>query len=107
LFLALLVIHANRVVTTDRIIEELWGDDSEGKERALRVYISRLRASLGEAEVLVTRDHGYSLVVDDDLLDARRFESAAAEGMALVKDDPEGAAKILSEGLELWRGPAL
>ncbi|MGI9607512.1 MAG: BTAD domain-containing putative transcriptional regulator, partial [Acidimicrobiales bacterium] len=107
LLLALLMIHANRVVTTDRIIEELWGDDSEGKEKALWVYISRLRSSLGEAEILVTRDHGYSLLVDDDRLDARRFESAVAEGQALIKDDPSAASNKFTEGLDLWRGAAL
>ena len=44
--LALLVINANRVVTTDRIIEEFWRDDPDGKERTLWVYISRLRSIL-------------------------------------------------------------
>ena len=42
--LALLLVHANRVVTTDRILEELWGDDAAGKENALWVYVSRLRS---------------------------------------------------------------
>ena len=107
LLLALLVISANRVVTTDRILEELWGDDAEGKEKALWVYISRLRSALGEREVLVTRDHGYSLVVGQDELDVHRFESAAAAGRALIKDDPSAASRVLSDGLGLWRGPAL
>ena len=80
MLLALLAINANRVVTTDRILEELWGDEAEGKESALWVYISRLRAALGEEEVIVTRDHGYALVVDEDDLDVRRFESAASAG---------------------------
>ena len=44
--LALLLLHANRVVTTDRLLEELWGDDALGKENALWVYISRLRSIL-------------------------------------------------------------
>ena len=43
--LALLLVHANRVVTTDRILEELWGDDAGGKENALWVYVSRLRSA--------------------------------------------------------------
>ena len=62
---ALLLIHANRVVSTDRILEELWGDESEGKENALWVYVSRLRTVLepdrDQHTVLVTRDHGYVL----------------------------------------------
>ena len=78
--LALLLINANRVVTTDRLLEELWPDGTEGKENALWVYISRLRAALGQAKILVTRDHGYSLVVDPEDIDTHRFEAAAPPG---------------------------
>ena len=107
MLLALLVINANRVVTTDRILEELWGEDAAGKENALWVYISRLRSALGDENTVVTRDHGYSLIVDEDRLDARRFEAAIAEGRAALRQDPERAASLLTEGLGLWRGPAL
>ena len=69
--LALLLIHVDRVVPTDRILEELWGDDAAGKERALWVHISRLRSALephrterGGSSVLMTRDHGYLIRVD-------------------------------------------
>ena len=72
--LCLLALHANRVVTTDRILEELWGDDAAGKENALWVAISRLRSALEperdgrrERNVLQTRDHGYVLQVDPEL----------------------------------------
>jgi DNA-binding SARP family transcriptional activator len=68
--LAILLVHANRVVTTERILEELWPLDPLGKERTLWVYISRLRSILdpgreghGKSTVLVTRDHGYALVL--------------------------------------------
>ncbi|MGI9621395.1 MAG: AfsR/SARP family transcriptional regulator, partial [Acidimicrobiales bacterium] len=107
LLLSLLVLNANRVVTTDRILEELWGDDALGKEKALWVYISRLRSALGEREVLVTRDHGYSLVVNAEEIDVNRFESGVLAGRALIKDDPASASELLSEALALWRGPAL
>ena len=52
--LALLLLHANRVVPTDRILDELWGDDADGKENALWVYVSRLRGAL-EREVDMLR----------------------------------------------------
>ncbi len=104
--LALLAISANRVVRTDRILEELWGDDAEGKESALWVYISRLRSVMGGHEILVTRDRGYSLVIDPIAIDARRFERAASEGRALIGDDPTAASALLSEALGLWRGAA-
>jgi basic membrane lipoprotein Med (substrate-binding protein (PBP1-ABC) superfamily)/DNA-binding SARP family transcriptional activator len=107
MLLALLAINANRVVTTDRILEELWGEDADGKENALWVYISRLRSALGDENAVVTRDHGYSLIVGEDHLDSRRFEAAIAEGRAVLRQDPERAASLLAEGLGLWRGPAL
>jgi basic membrane lipoprotein Med (substrate-binding protein (PBP1-ABC) superfamily)/DNA-binding SARP family transcriptional activator len=112
--LALLLISANRVVSTDRILADLWGDDAEGKENALWVYVSRLRSVLeperaqrGESNVLLTRGHGYMLSVDPGSIDAHRFEEAAARGRSLVSDDPDSAAEILREALRLWRGSAL
>ena len=92
---ALLLLHANRVVTTARIMEELWGDDAAGKENALWVYVSRLRSTFepdrvdrGQSSILLTRDHGYVLSVDPGSVDAEAFERAAAEGKSLIKDDP-------------------
>ena len=112
--LALLLIHANRVVSTDRILDELWGADAEGKENALWVYVSRLRSVLepdraerGESNVLLTKDHGYMLRVDPESIDAHRFEAAAAEGRALIRDDAAAASGILAEALGLWRGSVL
>ena len=112
--LALLLIHPNRVLTTDRILEELWGDDAADKENALWVYVSRLRSLLepdrvdrGQSSILITRDHGYMLSVDPASIDAREFEEAAAEGRALIKDDPGAASEMLARALLLWRGSAL
>lgn len=106
--LALLLLHANRVVPTDRILDELWGDDADGKENALWVYVSRLRGALergsGHAEVLITKDHGYVLRVDAGTIDANRFESEVVRGRALLSEDAEGASIVLREALELWRG---
>jgi basic membrane lipoprotein Med (substrate-binding protein (PBP1-ABC) superfamily)/DNA-binding SARP family transcriptional activator len=112
--LAILLVHANRVVTTERILEELWPLDPLGKERTLWVYISRLRSILdpgreghGKSTVLVTRDHGYALVVAPDEIDAHRFEQLARHGRDLVRDDPPSAAEELRRALGLWRGKAL
>ena len=112
--LALLLLHVDRVVPTDRILDELWGDDAAGKEKALWVHISRLRSALephrterGESSVLLTRDHGYSIRADPESVDARRFEAAVDEARARLADDPAAAAEILRGALDLWRGPAL
>jgi len=112
--LALLLLHANRVVTTERILEELWGEEAHGKEKTLWVYISRLRSALepereagSKTELLITRDHGYSLTIESEDLDSHRFEQAAERGRSLMRDDPAAAAAQLQSGLQLWRGAAL
>ena len=112
--LALLLLNANQVVSTERILEEFWHDDPEGKERTLWVYVSRLRSILepgrephSRSNVLVTCDHGYSLVVDDAEVDAHRFEVLVTAGNQLLDEDPDQAARVLGEGLDLWRGAAL
>ena len=109
--LALLLVNANHTVTTDRILEELWGDEAEGKENALWVYISRLRSALGEEhgepKALLTKDGGYSLAVDPPSIDSLRFESEAVSGRAAMKDDPEAASEVLGGALSLWRGDVL
>ncbi len=112
--LALFLIHPNRVITSDRILEELWRDAASGKDNALWVYISRLRSLFepertvrGESSILLTKDHGYMLNVDPASIDAYRFEQDAARGRELARTDPAAAAELLSQALGLWRGDAL
>lgn len=113
--LALLLINANEVVSTDRIIDELW-DDGSGRDRqnALWTVVSRLRTILepdrakrADGTVLRTQSPGYVLTVDRTDVDAARFESLANEGRSLLETDPAAASLVLSEGLALWRGHAL
>ncbi len=112
--LALLLLNANRLLSTDRILDQLWGDEADDKRKALWTHISRLRAALepdrrarGESEILVTKDQGYMLSVAPDSIDAYRFETEAIEGRSLVNSDPPKAAEILRDALALWRGTAL
>ncbi len=112
--LANLLLQANRVVATERILEGLWPRDPAGKEATLWVYISRLRSILDpdregdrKSSVLVTHDHGYSLVVGPDEIDAHRFEELAQQGSDLLREDPAAAADVLRSALDLWRGEAL
>ena len=105
--LAILLLSANRVVSTDRLLEDLWGEDAEDKENALWVHVSRLRAALGDTDLIVTHDHGYSLEVDPADIDANRFESEVAAGRALMRDDPAAASRRLNGALAMWRGPPL
>ena len=114
--LALLLLHANEVVPSDRLIEQLFGDDaSERAANTLQVSISRLRRLLehgggsnGEGEVLVTRPPGYLLLAEAHQLDVALFERLLEQGRrALAANDAVAAAATLREALALWRGPAL
>jgi predicted ATPase/DNA-binding SARP family transcriptional activator len=102
--LALLILNANRVVSRDRLIDELWGDEPpETATTTVQVYVSRLRKVL-PANVLETRPPGYVLAVDSGDIDLPRFEHLVDESRHA---EPQVAAKLLREGLALWRGLAL
>jgi DNA-binding SARP family transcriptional activator len=102
--LAIFLLHANEVVRTDRLIEELWGEDRPANaSAALHNHVSRLRKDLGD-DVLVTKPWGYVLRTDPEGIDLRRFERLVAEAKSLAAH--ERTEKLL-EALALWRGPAL
>jgi DNA-binding SARP family transcriptional activator len=106
--LALLLVHANQVVPTDRLIDELWDADARDSGwAALRVRIHELRKVLPD-DVLQTRPPGYVMRVDDDRLDLHRFERLLEDGRrSLEAGAPGDAARVLREALALWRGPPL
>ena len=90
--LALLLVHSGRVVSQERLIDELWGDaPPETARESVHVYISRLRKALPPG-ALVTEGAGYALQVAPDAVDLGRFERLRAEGR-------------FHEALALWRGP--
>lgn len=109
--LALLLLHANEVLSSDRLIEDVWGDDPPATGvNALQARVSQLRKALAPVagEILVTRPPGYLLRVNTGELDAERFERLADEGRrALASGDVQAAAELLRSALSLWRGPAL
>ena len=108
--LASLLLHAGEVVSSDRLIDEVWDEEPpEAGATALRVRISQLRRALGPAgELLVTRPPGYAVYLTPEQLDLQRFERLAEAGeRALAGDDPETAAETLREALALWRGSPL
>jgi DNA-binding SARP family transcriptional activator len=108
--LAMLLVHANQVVSSDRLIEELWPGQPRAAD-SLQVRLSELRKvlrSAGEADRLATRPPGYLLRVTPTELDALQFEQLAAEGnAALAAGDAATATQRLDQALRLWRGPAL
>ena len=105
----LLLLHANEVVSAERIIDALWGEAAPPTARkALQVSISRLRQMLG-AGVLETHTPGYLIRVQSGgEFDAQRFEGLVAQGKhVLTTGEPGRAAALLRTALALWRGPAL
>jgi len=108
--LALLALHPNRVVTSERILEALWGDDAADKENAMWVAISRLRSalepdhSLSSGSVVVTRDHGYVLAVDPAQIDITQFEAHVDTARGLSEHDAAAALEEVDQALALWRG---
>ncbi len=112
--LALLLLHANEVLSSDRLIDELWAEDPPGDAgAALQAHVSRLRKLLepehgGEPRVIVTSQPGYVIRADADTLDLLRFEALVAEGRRRLEDGAaSGAAEVLREALGLWRGRPL
>jgi DNA-binding SARP family transcriptional activator len=105
--LAVLLLHANELVPADRLIDELWGENSPERAAALRVNVSRLRKALPQ-DVLTTRSPGYVVRVEPDELDLHRFERLLDEGRSLLaRGLAADASERLRDALSLWRGPAL
>jgi predicted ATPase/DNA-binding SARP family transcriptional activator len=105
--LAILLLRPNEVVSRDRLVEELWGEERPATaEHALQVYVSKLRRTLGR-ELLETHAGGYALKVQPDAIDAFRFERLVEQGRTELRTDAASAAETLRAALGLWRGPAL
>ncbi|GGU90544.1 SARP family transcriptional regulator [Actinomadura cremea] len=109
--LAVLIGHEGRPVPVDRLIDDLWGDaPPRNPAGALQVKVSRLRRALDEAEPgardLLSFEEalGYRLRVEPEDVDATRFTRLLAR--AREAPAPRSTAGLLTEALELWRGPA-
>jgi DNA-binding SARP family transcriptional activator len=103
--LALLLVHANEIVSTDRLIEELWGGrPPRSALNALQFHVSQLRKTIAPSDAIVTREPGYLIRLEPDDLDLLRFERLVAEAQ---ESPPELASRLLRDALGLWRGPPL
>jgi DNA-binding SARP family transcriptional activator len=106
--LAVLLLHRNAVVPTDRLVEDLWGAEAPAAAaKTVQVHVSRLRKALGSG-ALETRAGGYALNVDSASVDLFRFEELTKEGRRrLAAGDPAAARAAFGDALALWRGPPL
>jgi DNA-binding SARP family transcriptional activator len=116
--LAVLVLHANEAVATERLVDAVWGDDAPlTAAKIVHNNVSHLRkllepdtsrAGRSAYELLVSRRSGYELRLEPERLDACRFERLVQEGrQALKGGDPEAASVRLRQALALWRGRPL
>jgi DNA-binding SARP family transcriptional activator len=102
--LALLLLNAGRVVSTDSLLDALWGETPPRTAgTSLQNFVSALRKALGP-ETLVTQAPGYVLRVDPERIDLERFQRARREA---ASQPPEQRAETLRQALELWRGAPL
>ena len=106
--LAILLLHRGEAISSERLIEELWGERPPATAaKTLQGYVFHLRRALGDG-LLHTRRAGYELELAPGQLDADEFERLAAEGRAALSGgDPAAAARCLRDALGLWRGPPL
>jgi serine/threonine protein kinase/DNA-binding SARP family transcriptional activator len=113
--LAILLVNANQVVSTDRLADLLWPTGAPSNpRRTLRFHISKLRDRLHPGRkgdpsdgAIVTSAPGYMIRVARDDVDAFVFEDMAREARELAGSDPAHAAELMSSALALWRGPVL
>ncbi|MFP3992299.1 BTAD domain-containing putative transcriptional regulator [Streptomyces sp. E11-3] len=106
--LAALLVDPGQVVSSDRIVEDLWGGrPPSNPSGALQTLVSRLRRLLardGGHDLVVHRAPGYLLRVPVEAVDAERFVALTAR--ARRSTGPRERARMLAEALGLWRGPA-
>ncbi|MDT0344567.1 BTAD domain-containing putative transcriptional regulator [Streptomyces litchfieldiae] len=105
--LAILLLNADHVVTTERLIDLLWDGVAPATARGtVHTYIGRLRAALKPHGVIVeTRHDGYSVDSGSHEIDAHTFLSLVRR--AAATGDPGERVRLYDEGLALWRGPLL
>ena len=102
--LAMLLASPNSVVSTDALVDGLWGDSPPSAARhTVQGYVSELRKLLGP--VIEREGTGYVVRLDRSSLDSLEFAALVSEGRAELAEHPDVAAETLRAGLRLWRGP--
>lgn len=107
--LAALLIHAGRVVSVSDLVGYLWGDSPPRADRnSLQNHLMRLRRTLGEGDLIITRPDGYLIQVDREAVDVHRFHLlVGAARRAVLGSQFQLASGLLGSALDLWQGPAL
>jgi DNA-binding SARP family transcriptional activator len=105
--LALLLLADGAPVTQQRLVDGLWGEELPPSARnSLQSHVSRLRSALGPVGQRLSREpSGYRLAVRPGELDLHRARALAEQARDAV--EPTAAARLITQALALWRGPAL
>ena len=105
--LAVLLVRANRAVSTDLLAEVLWGDDlPERPAKSLHIHVHRLRQVLDRPDRLAATPGGYLLHIAPGELDSDEFHDLVGQARrARESGDLDGATAFLRAALDLWRGP--
>lgn len=106
--LAALVVAQGTPLSTDALVDAVWGDSPPPSARKLlQVYTSQLRKVLGEDARIVSGPTGYALELAAEALDAARFEQLVREGRRALRDgNAQLADSLLTRARALWRGSA-
>ena len=111
--LGFLLLHANRAVSSDALIDAVWGPARPASDNRLSMAVGRLRRSLAPLDSpagspLRTVRGGYLLSIEQDQLDAEVFAERVQHGIdAAYAGEPRVATEVLSGALALWRGAPL
>lgn len=111
--LAVLILHAGQVVSTDRLLDLVWNDaPPQSGARSLQFHVWKLRNALepqreGGEGVIATRPPGYVLLAAPDDIDAVRFERLTSQAHELLASDPARARQLIRDAMAMWRGPPL
>jgi len=102
--LSLLLLRANEAVSSERLLDELWGDELPASgSTAVQNQVARLRKVIG-ADRIETRSDGYAVHVEPGELDLDRFRELVT---AAESEDAARRSELLAEAVGLWRGAAL
>jgi predicted ATPase/DNA-binding SARP family transcriptional activator len=106
--LSALIVHAGEARSADLLIDAIWGPSPPASAaKLLQTYVSQLRKALPAPGRIRTLGVGYALELDDESLDAARFERLLSQGRAASRErNPALAASLLRRALGLWRGQA-
>ena len=104
--LAVLVVYVGEVVSTAKLIDELWGEAPPSSARkTVQAHVSHLRRALNsESELLASESDGYILRLEPDSVDSHRFETLLERARDVRHAKPDDAIEDLERALDLFTG---